>query len=209
MMQNRTYIWSQSTQGSNGIFNNFISNFRTKFSGTFDEIYYFTQCASHTLFFIHIIGLACFTQHIITTGVRSTMWSYILSLSVHIRWGGGKGPYPSSNTSIRDTQWLVWGSFQRGTPVTGPRSLPEGTLEQGYPPARTGYPTPARTGIRPGQDWNTPPGKTGVPRTKTWVPPEQVTLGQFTPRAVRLLWFPHKRTFLFLHNSKEKCSTLL
>ena len=61
-----------------------------------------------------------------------------------------------------------------------PHSQAGDTLAQGYPPARSGQGyLPARSEIG-----YPPPARTGVPP-----PPQQVTLGQVTPRAVSLLRF--------------------
>ena len=74
--------------------------------------------------------------------------------------------------------------FWRGTPVTGPSSLPGGYPKMGYPPARDGVPLardvapPAKSGwrvpqdeVHPGQGWGTPKARDGVPPSQGWGTP--------------------------------------
>ena len=107
----------------------------------------------------------------------------VFSWSVHI-FGGGGG-LPHLHPIILHLTYVL----SRGYP--SPR-WEGGTLGLGYPPGwdRTGAPpwTGQDWGIppEPGLLYPPPPARTGVPT----LPPGQVTLGQVTPRAVRLLWFP-------------------
>ena len=107
---------------------------------------------------------------LITARVRSTTGGYVFT-GVCLFKGVG---YPGLWSQV-PSQPLVPGPFWGATPISGPRSLLEGT-----PDLAGGHPRPK---------WGTPwPGLGYPPQWGLGCPPPRQ--GQVKPRAYRLLWFP-------------------